>query len=56
MLGFRHGLRGARYWRQVWSDHKLKNAPAREVYALAAQTYDAADTPDAAQYQKDATS
>lgn len=56
MLGLRHGLRGARYWRQVWSDHKLKTAPAREVYALAVQTYDAADTPDAAQYQKDATS
>ncbi|MDP1938977.1 MAG: tRNA dihydrouridine(20/20a) synthase DusA [Hylemonella sp.] len=35
MLGLRHGLPGARRWRQVWSDHKLKTRPAREVMALA---------------------
>jgi tRNA-dihydrouridine synthase A len=35
MLGLRHGLRGARMWRQVWSDHRLKNLPPREVWALA---------------------
>ena len=35
MLGLRHGLRGARYWRQVWSNHKLKPLPPREVWAMA---------------------
>jgi tRNA-dihydrouridine synthase A len=35
MLGLRHGLPGARRWRQVWSDHKLKNLHPREVMALA---------------------
>jgi len=35
MLGLRHGLRGARYWRQVWSDHRLKPLPPREVWAMA---------------------
>lgn len=35
MLGLRHGLPGARHWRQVWSDHKLKGLPARAVHALA---------------------
>ena len=35
MLGLRHGLRGARKWRQVWSDHRLKPLPPREVWALA---------------------
>ena len=35
MLGLRHGLRGARRWRQVWSDHHLKDMPARQVMALA---------------------
>ena len=35
MLGLRHGLPGARRWRQVWSDHKLKTRPPREVMALA---------------------
>ena len=38
MLGLRHGLPGARRWRQVWSDHRLKELPAREVAALAAAT------------------
>ncbi|MBA4113682.1 MAG: tRNA dihydrouridine(20/20a) synthase DusA [Verminephrobacter sp.] len=35
MLGLRHGLPGARRWRQVWSDHRLKNCPPHEVMALA---------------------
>ncbi|SDL98557.1 tRNA-U16,U17-dihydrouridine synthase [Oryzisolibacter propanilivorax] len=35
MLGLRAGLPGARRWRQVWSDHRLKHLPAREVMALA---------------------
>jgi len=35
MLGLRHGLHGARKWRQVWSDHRLKTLPAREVMGLA---------------------
>ncbi len=35
MLGLRHGLPGARRWRQVWSDSQLRDAPARQVMALA---------------------
>ncbi|MDD2608411.1 MAG: tRNA dihydrouridine(20/20a) synthase DusA [Giesbergeria sp.] len=35
MLGLRHGLRGARYWRQIWSNHQLKDLPPHEVMALA---------------------
>ncbi|MBI3100589.1 MAG: tRNA dihydrouridine(20/20a) synthase DusA [Burkholderiales bacterium] len=35
MLGLRHGLPGARRWRQVWSDHRLKHLPAHEVAAQA---------------------
>ncbi|APW38949.1 tRNA dihydrouridine(20/20a) synthase DusA [Rhodoferax koreense] len=35
MLGLRHGLPGARRWRQVWSDHRLKTLPPREVMAMA---------------------
>lgn len=31
MLGLYNGLPGARRWRQVWSDHRLKHLPAREV-------------------------
>ncbi|MDD2545554.1 MAG: tRNA dihydrouridine(20/20a) synthase DusA [Burkholderiaceae bacterium] len=38
MLGLRHGLPGARRWRQVWSDHRLKGLPPREVMALAHAT------------------
>ncbi|QHJ01404.1 tRNA dihydrouridine(20/20a) synthase DusA [Xylophilus rhododendri] len=37
MLGLRHGLPGARGWRRVWSDHRLKGLPAREVLAMARQ-------------------
>ena len=39
MLGLRHGLPGARKWRQVWSDHRLKELPAREVWKLAIQAH-----------------
>ena len=35
MLGLRHGLPGARRWRQVWSDHRLHEQPAHRVMALA---------------------
>ncbi|OGB34607.1 MAG: tRNA dihydrouridine(20/20a) synthase DusA [Burkholderiales bacterium RIFCSPLOWO2_12_FULL_61_40] len=34
MLGLRHGQPGSRKWRQLWSDHRLKGLPAREVLAL----------------------
>ena len=37
MLGLRNGLPGSRRWRQVWSDHRLKTTPVREVAGLAAQ-------------------
>ncbi len=35
MLGLHHGRRGARLWRQVWSDHKLKCLPPEQVHAQA---------------------
>ncbi|MBS0430052.1 MAG: tRNA dihydrouridine(20/20a) synthase DusA [Proteobacteria bacterium] len=35
MLGLRNGLPGARRWRQVWSDHRLKALPPHEVMARA---------------------
>lgn len=35
MLGLRNGLPGARRWRQVWSDHRLKERDPREVMDLA---------------------
>lgn len=35
MMGLWNGLPGARRWRQVWSDHRLKTQPARTVQALA---------------------
>lgn len=38
MLGLRNGLPGARRWRQVWSDHRLKSLDPREVMALAHDT------------------
>jgi tRNA-dihydrouridine synthase A len=37
MLGLYNGLPGARRWRQVWSDHRLKGRDPREVMALAHQ-------------------
>lgn len=36
-LGLWNGTPGARRWRQVWSDHKLKLLPPAEVAALATQ-------------------
>jgi tRNA-dihydrouridine synthase A len=35
MLGLRHGMPGARRWRQVWSDHRLKDLHPGEVMMLA---------------------
>ena len=35
MLGLRTGLPGARRWRQVLSDHGLKDQPIDRVFALA---------------------
>jgi tRNA-dihydrouridine synthase A len=35
MMGLYNGLPGARRWRQVWSDHRLKTEPPREVMRLA---------------------
>ena len=35
MLGLWHGMPGARRWRQVWSDHRLKGEPPAAVYRLA---------------------
>ena len=35
MLGLRHGQPGARRWRQVWSDHRLKDQTPQQVHALA---------------------
>jgi tRNA-dihydrouridine synthase A len=35
MLGLRNGLPGARRWRQVWSDHRLKDMHPRDVMSLA---------------------
>ncbi len=40
MLGLRHGLPGARRWRQVWSDHRLKGTAPAEVMALAHRVVD----------------
>jgi len=35
MLGLRLGQPGARHWRRVWSDHRLKSESAASVHALA---------------------
>jgi tRNA-dihydrouridine synthase A len=47
MLGLWNGLPGARRWRQVWSDHRLKHSPPREVAAQAQQARQPALTPAA---------
>ncbi|MEY4710931.1 MAG: hypothetical protein RIS88_381, partial [Pseudomonadota bacterium] len=44
MLGLYNGLPGARRWRQVWSDHRLKHLPAREVVQMARRLSGAALT------------
>ena len=41
MLGLRHGLRGARRWRQIWSVHRLKPLPPREVWGMAQESIEA---------------
>ena len=35
MIGLRNGLPGARLWRQVWSDHGLKDAAPAAVMTKA---------------------
>ena len=35
MMGLYNGVRGARRWRQVWSDHRLKERAPSQVMALA---------------------
>lgn len=42
MLGLRHGLPGSRRWRQVWSDHKLRDLAPAAVMQLAHQAMDPA--------------
>lgn len=42
MMGLYNGLPGARRWRQVWSDHRLKTLPPHEVMALAHERVQAA--------------
>ena len=37
MMGLHHGLPGARRWRQVWSDHKLKGSAPAHVMQQARQ-------------------
>ncbi len=37
MMGLYNGVPGARRWRQVWSDHRLKALPPRQVQARATQ-------------------
>jgi tRNA-dihydrouridine synthase A len=44
MLGLRHGMPGARKWRQVWSDHRLKALAVREVWELARQGHSPGQT------------
>lgn len=46
MLGLRHGLPSARLWRQCWSEHRLRERPAREVHAQALRSYDADAAPE----------
>ena len=41
MLGLRHGLGGARKWRRVWSDHRLKSLSARQVAEIAQRHWEA---------------
>jgi tRNA-dihydrouridine synthase A len=46
MLGLWNGLPGARRWRQVWSDHRLKETPPRQVAQLADKARRQAVSPD----------
>ena len=45
MLGLRNGLPGARRWRQLWSDHRLKALPPRQVLLQASATAPAVAVP-----------
>jgi tRNA-dihydrouridine synthase A len=45
MLGLRGGLPGARKWRQVWSDHRLKDQDPHDVWRLAQRCIAASETP-----------
>jgi tRNA-dihydrouridine synthase A len=48
MLGLWNGQHGARRWRQVWSDHRLKDLPPREVARRAREArHHAVDVTDA---------
>jgi tRNA-dihydrouridine synthase A len=42
MMGLRNGQPGARRWRQVWSDPRLKSGPPQAALALARAALDAA--------------
>ncbi|MEO8542273.1 MAG: tRNA dihydrouridine(20/20a) synthase DusA [Betaproteobacteria bacterium] len=46
MLGLRHGLPGARRWRQVWSDHTLRDVAPHEVMRIAHQRSHAVANPN----------
>ena len=46
LLGLRNGLPGARRWRQVWSDHRLKAESPRRVGALASASTQASTQAD----------
>jgi tRNA-dihydrouridine synthase A len=48
ILGLRHGEPGARRWRQVWSDHRLKQEAPRTVARLARAALRATFTPSLA--------
>jgi tRNA-dihydrouridine synthase A len=41
MMGLYNGVPGARRWRQVWSDHRLKGEAPAKVMELAHQGFDA---------------
>ncbi|MGN6524902.1 MAG: tRNA dihydrouridine(20/20a) synthase DusA [Burkholderiaceae bacterium] len=43
MLGLWNGVKGARRWRQVWSDHKVKGLAPAEVSRLAHAGFEAAE-------------
>jgi tRNA-dihydrouridine synthase A len=47
MLGLRHGLPGSRRWRQVWSDHTLRDVPPAEIMKLAHQAFQTESSSDA---------
>jgi len=48
MLGLRHAMPGARYWRQAWSDHRLRDCGPHEVMQRARRAADAIAERDAA--------